>query len=160
MGVVKYDDDYWRSFIYEVHGGKSVREVCAERGVARQTFYDRLRAAPELRALLDNALVDNADRWAERADETIQELRDGKITHQQARVTVDHFHWRAERANPARYGAKGQVEHKGAGTSFIDALKEATAKRPAAPAVESNPPATLVQPTGEQIYVPKEGAER
>lgn len=150
--AVKYDDDYWRDFIDEVHSGKSVREVCLERGVARQTFYNRLREAPHLRTLLDGVLVDNADRWAERADETILELRAGKITHQQAKVTVDHYHWRAERANPERYGAKGQITHKGAGTSFIEALENASKRR------VPEQPRELIRNT-EEIFVPRGAAE-
>lgn len=156
----RHDDALIYALIERVRDGLSIREACEAAEINRQTFYNRINANPTMRERLDSALRNSADMYAERADSIIGDMLKGDVTHQKARVAVEHWQWRAERADPARYGAKGQVEHRGAGTSFIDALKQAHQQQQAA--LESKPEVSLIPASPAQkrkhdpadLYVP------
>lgn len=128
MTALTYSDEYILELIDRVRGGESLRSVVADVGMSRQTFYNRLNDRPELRKIWEKALADCGDEWAERADDIAKQvLTDKNLDPKRAALALDHFRWRAEKANPARYGQRQTLEHLGGEGSYLDVLQKAQA---------------------------------
>lgn len=125
MGVQVYTDEQMMELIDRVRGGESLRSVVAAAGMARQTFYNRLDAKPELRKVFEKALADCGDAWAEKGDVIVDDMLAGKLEAKKAAVALDHYRWRAEKANPQRYGQRQTLEHLGDQGSYLDVLQKA-----------------------------------
>jgi AcrR family transcriptional regulator len=125
MTAQTYSDDFILGLIDRVRGGESLRAVAADVGISRQTFYNRLNDKPELRKIWEKALADCGDAWAEKADDIVNDMLAGKLEPKKAAVALDHMRWRAEKANPQRYGQRQTLEHKGDTESYVDAMRRA-----------------------------------
>ncbi len=55
------------------------------------------------------ARKERGDWRANEMDNTVQELKDGKIDHNVARIALDNHKWQAGKENPKRYGDKTQL---------------------------------------------------
>ena len=86
--------------------------ACREVGVNRATF----RAAA-LKVTSGDAYARALEALAadqiEKAEQVIEDMRNGVIDAQQARVELDARKWFASKFLPKRYGDKAEVEHLG-----------------------------------------------
>lgn len=86
--------------------------ACREVGINRATF----RAAALKVTSGDSyarALEALAADQVEKAEQVIEDMRNGVIDAQQARVELDARKWFASKFLPKRYGDKAEVEHSG-----------------------------------------------
>jgi hypothetical protein len=101
-----------RRVIELVEGGMSEAAACREVGVNRATF----RAAA-LKVTSGDAYARALEALAadqiEKAEQVIEDMRNGVIDAQQARVELDARKWFASKFLPKRYGDKAEVEHSG-----------------------------------------------
>ena len=101
-----------RKVLELVEGGMSENAACKEAGINRATF----RAAALRVSAGDNyarALEALAADQVEKAEQVIEDMRNGIIDAQQARVELDVRKWFASKFLPKRYGDKAEVEHSG-----------------------------------------------
>lgn len=95
-----------------VEDGMSEAAACREVGVNRATFR---AAALKVTAgdAYARALEALAQDQIEKAEQVIEDMRNGVIDAQQARVELDARKWFASKFLPKRYGDKAEVEHSG-----------------------------------------------
>jgi hypothetical protein len=101
-----------KNVIELIESGKSENAACKEVGINRATF----RAAALREGVGDTyarALESLAHDQVERMETTIQDMRDGTIDAQIARVELDARKWFAARFLPKRYGDKMAQEISG-----------------------------------------------
>lgn len=95
-----------------IEDGMSERSACAEVGISRSTFR-----TTALRASAGDhyarALEALASDQVEKAEQVIEDMRNGVIDAAQARVELDARKWFASKFLPKRYGDKLDLEHKG-----------------------------------------------
>jgi hypothetical protein len=92
-----------------IEGGMSKRQACATVGVNRSTFdsaVTRLNAADQYA----RATSTLAEEQINLMENTIEDLRSGRITSDMARVELDARKWFASKLLPKKYGDK--VEHE------------------------------------------------
>ena len=95
-----------------VEDGMSENAACLQVGINRATF----RAAALKVTAGDSyarALEALAQDQVEKAEQVIEDMRNGVIDAQQARVELDARKWFASKFLPKRYGDKAEVEHSG-----------------------------------------------
>ena len=97
----------------DVGGGLSFRAACQARRINRRSAQALISADVELQAKYDLARADRADVRVDEGDEVIKKLQAGKLTADQARVSLDWIKWNAARMNPKRWGDKVTNEHSG-----------------------------------------------
>lgn len=91
-----------------IEGGKSENAACQEVGINRATF----RAAALREGAGDTyarALEGLAQDQVEKLEQTIQDMREGVIDPQMARVEIEARKWFASKFLPKRYGDKVQL---------------------------------------------------
>lgn len=97
-----------RAVLELVEGGISETAACLQVGINRATF----RAAALRQGAGDSyarALEGLAQDQVEKLEQTIEDMRDGKIDAQMARVEIDARKWFASKFLPRRYGDRLDV---------------------------------------------------
>lgn len=95
-----------------IEDGMSERSACAEVGISRSTFRTtalRVNSGDHYARALEALAQDQV----EKAEQVIEDMRNGIIDAQQARVELDARKWFASKFLPKRYGDKAEVEHSG-----------------------------------------------
>lgn len=101
-----------RRVIELVEDGMSERAACAEVGISRATFRTtalKVASGDQYARALEALAADQV----EKAEQVIEDMRNGIIDAQQARVELDVRKWFASKFLPKRYGDKAEVEHSG-----------------------------------------------
>jgi hypothetical protein len=96
-----------------IEDGMSERSACAEVGISRATFRTtalKTGAGDHYARALEALAQDQV----EKAEQVIEDMRNGVIDAAQARVELDARKWFASKFLPKRYGDKAEVEHSGA----------------------------------------------
>lgn len=95
-----------------IEDGMSERSACAEVGISRSTFRTtalKVNSGDHYARALEALAADQV----EKAEQVIEDMRNGIIDAQQARVELDARKWFASKFLPKRYGDKAEVEHSG-----------------------------------------------
>lgn len=96
------------AIIARVEGGESETSACEAEGMKRSTFR-----STALRVLSGDqyarALEGLAQQQVEKLEQTIEDMREGRIDHNMARVEIDARKWFACKFLPKRYGDKIDV---------------------------------------------------
>lgn len=77
---------------------------------SRKTIYEWLADDEEFRDKYARAREDRADARADRIDDIVNDVIDGKIAPDVARVAIDTYKWQAGKEKPTRYGDKQTVD--------------------------------------------------
>lgn len=95
--------------------GSGILDACKSAGVSHLTFYKLMAKDPSgpLVANYMRARENRADARFEKVDDIMQELREGKIDPQSARVMLDAIKWQTGKENAKRYGDKLDVTSDG-----------------------------------------------
>lgn len=105
--------DQVRRVVALIEQGNSENSACQQVGINRATF----RAAALRNEAGDNyakALAALAQDQAEKLEQCVDDMRNGVIDAQMARVEIDARKWFASKFLPKRYGEKNAVELTGA----------------------------------------------
>lgn len=125
-GVVKADRaKQVEEVIARIEAGESENAACLSVGINRATF----RAAALKVGAGDayaRALASLAGDQVEKVEAAIQDMRDGKIDAQTARVEIDARKWFASKFLPSRYGDRQAIEHTGKDGGPIETKEIAT----------------------------------
>jgi len=89
----------------------------------RKTIYEWLGKEKSFCANYARAREGRADWRANDMDKTIQDLKDGKLDYQTARLAIDNHKWQAGKENPPVYGDKVDLNH-GAQPTFSTMMAE------------------------------------
>ena len=93
-----------------MEAGTSENQACKDVGIARSTF--RCSAAKVAGgAKYAQALEGMARSQIELMEETIADMRAGRVTEQMARIEIDARKWFASKFLPREYGDKRQLDH-------------------------------------------------
>lgn len=95
-----------------IESGMSERAACRQLGMARSTFRSaalRLQVADHYA----RALAALAENQVEMLEQAIDDMRDGKIDAQMAKVEIDSRKWFASKFLPKRYGELTRQEISG-----------------------------------------------
>lgn len=101
-----------RKVLELIEDGMSERSACAEVGISRSTFRTtalKVSSGDHYARALEALAADQV----EKAEQVIEDMRNGIIDAQQARVELDARKWFASKFLPKRYGDKAEVEHSG-----------------------------------------------
>jgi hypothetical protein len=112
-----------------VEDGMSENAACLQVGINRATF----RAAALKVTAGDSyarALEALAQDQVEKAEQVIEDMRNGVIDAQQARVELDARKWFASKFLPKRYGDKLDLEHKGEVGLTVNVVRFTDADKP------------------------------
>lgn len=102
------------AFCDEIANGKSLTKIAEMVGCNIASVSNWLSSDPQRSARALQARTNAAWYWDEQAE---QELRDAKRTPEDvaiARELAQHFRWRSRVTDPANYGDKVDLHHRGA----------------------------------------------
>lgn len=109
--------------------GHSVLSACEETGISHETFYREMRKNPDLCEYYARAREGRADVRFESIEQLKDDLRNGKVDANAARVLLDAIKWQAGKEKAKVYGDKIVQEHTG--TLTLAALVEQSLALPA-----------------------------
>lgn len=98
-----------RKVLELIEGGESENASCAKVGINRATFRSaalRVGAGDDYARSLSALAQDQV----EKLEQTIDDMRAGKIDHHMARVEIDARKWFASKFFPKRYGDKLEID--------------------------------------------------
>lgn len=97
-----------------VSDGSNLEQIGQMEGFpTKQTIYKWLNDIDGFFDEYTRARENRASWRAADMDKTVQDLKDGKIDYQTARIAIDNHKWQAGKENPKTYGDKIQNEHSG-----------------------------------------------
>ena len=117
MGKTTYTKTMAKDICDAVSDGSNLEQIGKKEGFpTKQTIYKWLN---DIDGFFDEYTRARQNRAAWRAadmDQTVQDLKDGRIDYQTARIALDNHKWQAGKENPKVYGDKIQQEHTGSVT--------------------------------------------
>ena len=93
-----------------VSEGASVRTACEKVGVDDSTFYRALRTSPALRDHYARATDHRADVQFEGLEALLEDVRHGRLGHNEARLIIDTRKWAMAKQRPKKYGDRVETE--------------------------------------------------
>lgn len=120
MGKPLYTDAVADTICERLAGGETLTSICDDVGISRITVWAWRRAMPEFDARVWAARIQQAEALAEQ----IVDLADAPTAPEDVphlRARIDARKWAAARLDPARYGDKVQLDHRG--TVTLDATQ-------------------------------------
>ena len=99
----------------ELANGKSLIRVLNENDAfpSYATIMKWLKLYPEFAEDYAEARSHQGDHDSDKVDDVAQQVREGKIDPQAARVAIDAYKWAAAHRRPKKYGAKVELEQSG-----------------------------------------------
>lgn len=128
--TAKLPDEPFYRIIQHVSEGGSVKDMTVGPNslMHRSVFFDRVKQDAEMERAYRLAQQQSADALMERIDEIMRKVEAGEMDSRAARTLINHLEWRAERANPQRYGQRVTTEVTEGKPSYIEALQKAQPK--------------------------------
>lgn len=103
-----FDQAKAEQIVERIWQGVSLRSAAAEVGVKHNTFLDWADQSPTLSDQYARAMAERAGVHAERIERVVDQVANGELAPDQARVMVDALKWTASKLNPKRYGDRVQ----------------------------------------------------
>lgn len=111
MAVTEYTPEIGAAICLEIACGASVKKAAETLGFTERAFFIWLTKYPVLIQDYMRARSIRADTRFESSSELMQDLRDGKIDAQQARVMLDEIKWKCGKEDAKKYGDSTQLKH-------------------------------------------------
>lgn len=110
----EYTEELAARICEEVANGSNLNKLCfSEEFPTRPTIYNWFRQQPSFADDYAHARETRADWRADRVDSVIDDLRNGVIDYNVARIEIDAIKWQAGKEKPKLYGDKIQQEVTG-----------------------------------------------
>ena len=121
----KYTEQEWNEFLKRIGEGRSARDVCQNDKdmPSWRLVSDKLNTNTEFAQRYSLAMENRGQVYADKITDMINDMIDGKIDYNQARVAIDALKWQSAKLAPKKYGEVHRMEVKHE-TSYVDALKE------------------------------------
>lgn len=134
-----YTEQLGKDICLEIASGDSVAVACSKHDVGERTFYTWLTKHEDLKQNYTRARDVRSDAHFESSAALMQDLRNGLIQSDQARIMLDEIKWKCAKQSPKKYGDSTQVklaDHEGNKLSFagiLGAIDGRTSGLPSAP---------------------------
>jgi hypothetical protein len=120
-------DTFWEELFSSIATGDSLRDFCITKDLPFNPLFRTIHDNPDKHEQYKLALKARAERHREQIEKVIDQVEQGQITSDAARVSVTGRQWLASKLNPERYGEKITAEVKVLDVTqlHLAALKEA-----------------------------------
>lgn len=121
----KYREDEWIEFLKRIGEGRSARDVCHNDKdmPSWRTVSEKLNSDNGFASRYALAMENRGQVYADKITETVNDMLEGKIDYNQARVAIDALKWQSAKLAPKKFGDVHRMEVKHE-ASYLDALKE------------------------------------
>jgi len=121
----KYREDEWVEFLKRIGEGRSARDVCHNDKdmPSWRTVSEKLNSDNGFASRYALAMENRGQVYADKITETVNDMLEGKIDYNQARVAIDALKWQSAKLAPKKFGDVHRMEVKHE-ASYLDALKE------------------------------------
>lgn len=121
----KYREDEWVEFLKRIGEGRSARDVCHNDKdmPSWRTVSEKLNSDTGFASRYALAMENRGQVYADKITETVNDMLEGKIDYNQARVAIDALKWQSAKLAPKKFGDVHRMEVKHE-ASYLDALKE------------------------------------
>ena len=121
----KYREDEWVEFLKRIGEGRSARDVCHNDKdmPSWRTVSEKLNTDNGFASRYALAMENRGQVYADKITETVNDMLEGKIDYNQARVAIDALKWQSAKLAPKKFGDVHRMEVKHE-ASYLDALKE------------------------------------
>ncbi len=121
----KYREDEWVEFLKRIGEGRSARDVCHNDKdmPSWRTVSEKLNSDNDFASRYALAMENRGQVYADKITDTVNDMLEGKIDYNQARVAIDALKWQSAKLAPKKFGDVHRMEVKHE-ASYLDALKE------------------------------------
>lgn len=121
----KYREDEWVEFLKRIGEGRSARDVCHNDKdmPSWRTVSEKLNTDNGFASRYALAMENRGQVYADKITETVNDMLEGRIDYNQARVAIDALKWQSAKLAPKKFGDVHRMEVKHE-ASYLDALKE------------------------------------
>jgi hypothetical protein len=121
----KYREDEWVEFLKRIGEGRSARDVCHNDKdmPSWRTVSEKLNTDNGFASRYALAMENRGQVYADKITDTVNDMLEGKIDYNQARVAIDALKWQSAKLAPKKFGDVHRMEVKHE-ASYLDALKE------------------------------------
>ena len=128
IGIImsrKYTEKEWIEFLKRIGEGRSARDVCGnDKDMPTwRLVSDKLNSDTGFAQRYAMAMENRGQVYADKITETVNDMLNGTIDYNQARVAIDALKWQSSKLAPKKYGDVHRMEVKHE-ASYLDALKE------------------------------------
>ena len=121
----KYTEKEWIEFLKRIGEGRSARDVCGnDKDMPTwRLVSDKLNSDNGFARRYAMAMENRGQVYADKITDTVNDMLNGTIDYNQARVAIDALKWQSSKLAPKKYGDVHRMEVKHE-ASYLDALKE------------------------------------
>jgi hypothetical protein len=121
----KYTEKEWIEFLKRIGEGRSARDVCGnDKDMPTwRLVSDKLNSDNGFAQRYAMAMENRGQVYADKITDTVNDMLNGTIDYNQARVAIDALKWQSSKLAPKKYGDVHRMEVKHE-ASYLDALKE------------------------------------
>ena len=121
----KYREDEWVEFLKRIGEGRSARDVCHNDKdmPSWRTVSEKLNSDNDFASRYALAMENRGQVYADKITDTVNDMLEGKIDYNQARVAIDALKWQSAKLATKKFGDVHRMEVKHE-ASYLDALKE------------------------------------
>ena len=121
----KYTEKEWIEFLKRIGEGRSARDVCGndKEMPSWRLVSDKLNTDNGFASRYAMAMENRGQVYADKITDTVNDMLNGTIDYNQARVAIDALKWQSSKLAPKKYGDVHRMEVKHE-ASYLDALKE------------------------------------
>ena len=113
---MEYSEDLADTICDLVANGSNLNKIGQMKDMpARSAIYTWMDQHSSFKDKYTRARKDRADWRADNIDTICQDLKNGVIDHQTARILIDAEKWQAGKENGSRYGDKQTIDHQSKG---------------------------------------------
>ena len=128
LGIImsrKYTEKEWIEFLKRIGEGRSARDVCGnDKDMPTwRLVSDKLNSDTGFAQRYAMAMENRGQVYADKITDTVNDMLNGTIDYNQARVAIDALKWQSSKLAPKKYGDVHRMEVKHE-ASYLDALKE------------------------------------
>jgi hypothetical protein len=109
----KYSYELVQNICERLSNGDKLKDVLKDVGIVRSTFFKWKRENKEFSDLYVNVAHDKGELCIEEIDQTIEDLRNGKMEASVANVIIQSLKWKASKFYPKMFGDKLDVTTQG-----------------------------------------------
>ena len=109
----KYTQELAEDICKHISGGRSLREYCRQENTpSTSTICRWIVAKPEFWEQYAQAREAGGFAHADKILCVAEQLEDGGLEPQQAKVIIDAYKWAAERMAPKHHGSRQEIDHR------------------------------------------------
>ena len=105
------EGSFWNEFFFRIGNGESLRGVSRDLGVPFQSVWSAIMADEKRVIRYEDARMSRTHYHSAKIEEILNDLENGKIEPQTARVSIDARKWLASKMYPKFFSDRLEVKH-------------------------------------------------